>query len=120
MRSKAEHPGKIVWPYDLTAGQNKITVEYTDVFPFNLANLKPMQYCQLDPRDPGMPDTALLPIYQSDGNKGQVLPAAGAADPSPTSCLILTTEAAGPLGSNPPGTFTAYVFTDVDPLNVGA
>lgn len=111
---------KIVWPYPLTSGQNQVTVEYTDVVPFSLGNLRPMQFCRLDPRDLGVSDTALLSTYQIDANKNQVLPPPSTADPNPTSCLVATTDAAQPSGSNPPGTITVYVFTDVDPMNVGA
>ena len=106
---------KFVWQYDPTAGQNRLTVEYTDIFPFNLSNLKVMPYCKVDPRDLTTDPSGLtlLPSYQNDANKGQVLPG------SDTSCLILSTEATG-TGSDPTkGTFTAYAFTDIDPMNVG-
>jgi hypothetical protein len=90
----------IVWPYDPSLGQNQFTVIYTDTFPFVATSATTMKMCKTDPRDASDP-TGLKLQYQDDGNKGAVLPG------TETSCLVATTE-----DSN--GTFTAYVFSDVD------
>jgi SdrD B-like protein len=96
---------KITWPYNVSGGQNQFKVLYTDAFPFDVNQLKAMQYCQLDPRDPSGADGLTLsssPVdYTQDTNKGLVLPT------GETSCLISTTESAT-------GTFVAFVFSDID------
>jgi hypothetical protein len=77
-----------------------------------------MQYCRLDPRDPAAadPSMTLLSQYQVDANKGQVLPAATAADPEASSCLISTTEETK---ADSTGNYVAFVFTDVDSWRSG-
>jgi hypothetical protein len=97
---------KIIWPYTQSGGQNQFKVLYTDVFPFDVNQLKTMQYCQLDPRDPSDPLGLTLSStgahdYTQDANKTFVLPT------GETSCLISTTESAN-------GTFVAFVFSDID------
>jgi hypothetical protein len=103
---------EINWPFDPTKGQNQFTIKYTDVFPFNTANLKTMPFCNVDPRDAEDPSGLTLQSqFQDDANKGIVLPG------TDTSCLITTTTTTTPASSETPGgTFTAYVFTDVDGL----
>ena len=92
---------KITWPYDASMGQNQFAVLYTDVFPFDLAALKAMQYCKLDPRDGS--EFTLQPQYQTSASKGDILPG------TETSCLISTTESAN-------ATFVAYVYSAIDGL----
>ena len=91
---------KVTFPFDPTIGQNQFAVLYTDVFPFDLTQLKTMQYCKLDPRDGSIhPATAV----QTSASKGSVLPG------TETSCLISTTESAN-------ATFVAYAYSVLDGL----
>jgi hypothetical protein len=92
---------KITWPYDASLGQNKFTLQYTDVFPFDLTKLKTMQYCKLDPRDGS--EFTLEPPYDTIVSKGDILPG------TETSCLISTTESAD-------ATYVAYVYSAIDGL----
>jgi hypothetical protein len=104
---------KIVWPYNPAGGQNQFKLFYTDIFPIDPTKTHAMQYCRLDPRDLVADPTGmtLKATYQSDANKGQVLPAVTADDPEASSCLISTTEATT-VGGN--GTYVAFIFSDID------
>ena len=80
-------------------GSDAYTVVYNDSFPLT-GPAKTMKFCLLDPRtDPT--GTTLQPPYQSDANKGLVLPV------RETSCLITSTASAD-------AHFTAFVFSDAD------
>ena len=92
---------RITFPFDPTKGQNQFAVLYTDVFPFDLTQLKTMQYCKLDPRDGS--EFTLQPQFQTSASKGSVLPG------TETSCLISTTESAN-------ATFVGYVYSVLDGL----
>lgn len=94
---------KITWPYDPTGGQNQFELLYTDAYPYNLSNLQEMPFCQVDPRT-GPDSLTLGSSYNQNTDKGSILPGGGA-----TSCLISTTTSAA-------GTYTAYVYSDVDGL----
>jgi len=92
---------RITWPYDASKGQNQFAVLYTDVFPFDLSDLKTMEYCKLDPRDGS--EFTLQAQYQTSASKGSILPG------TETSCLISATESAN-------ATFVAYVYSAIDGL----
>jgi hypothetical protein len=65
-------------------------IDFTDVFPYDPTKAVELPMCKLDPRDPtdqnGM---TLLPTYQDDSNKEQVLPQPQDGS-TPTSCAIQT------------------------------
>jgi hypothetical protein len=93
---------KINFPDPISNGQPTYTkLLYTDTFPFVLANVKPMQYCNFDPRVPGSEFT----LQSTTG----VLPG------SETSCVISITTAA-PAVAGGPGTLLAYVYSAIDGL----
>ena len=89
----------ITWDYPGT-GQNGITVQYTDIFPFSTTNLHDMQYCLRDPTDD-------VTAWSGGALPSGVLPASTAGDPEATSCLISTGHLAG-------GKFVAHVYSAVD------
>lgn len=98
---------KITWPYDPTKGQNQFDLYYTDAYPFNLSNLQAMPFCQVDPRT-GPDSLTLGSNYNEIGDAGAILPSGA------TSCLIATTTST--TGTAGAGTYTAYVYSDLDGL----
>jgi SdrD B-like domain len=107
---------KIVAPFTIVTPtilnpQPLVTLVYDDTFPFSLADAVPMPFCQRDPRatEFGLATRyGTAPYYASE-----VLP--GTA----TSCLILQSQSAiRPDPTNHPdqGTYTAYVYSELDGL----
>ena len=105
--------------------QNKIKLQYTDVFPFLTSNLTEMHYCKQDPRggadpefdfDTSGPDKSTVSYGQSS-----ILPDA-TTDPNPktgsqhTSCLISTTEFVTAGGAKK---YRAFIYSMIDGLRVG-
>ncbi len=107
---------KITFPFKITPPgtlQPLITLYYDDTFPYTVAGAAPMPFCKLDPRQTAS-EFVLRNPYDLDANVGLVIPAPA------TSCLIMQSQAADP---NPPdstiGTYTAYVYSDIDSLRFG-
>ncbi len=95
---------QITWPYT-SANQNQITVDYTDIYPFDTTKVHAMRFCQ---RDPSTDVAAWDPSKPLPANVLQ--PADATVDPESTSCLISTSV------SVRTHTYVAVVYSAVDGL----
>ena len=95
---------QITWPYT-SANQNQITVDYTDIYPFDTTKVHAMRFCQ---RDPSTDVAAWDPSKPLPANVLQ--PADATVDPESTSCLISTSI------SVRTHTYVAVVYSAVDGL----
>ena len=105
---------RIIFPFAVQPDgtQPLLTLHYDDTFPFSDVGAPTMPFCKLDPRDGT--EFGLDSPYDTNAGAAAVLPG------TDTSCLIVQSQSAATGGDPTKGTYTAYVYSELDGLRFAA